>query len=257
LKEEPEVAPEGIATLPPEPVKVPTPPATPHTPPAGASGKLEATEDTPEDIPASASTGAEAPEDGTEAPEDSHEPSAIEVHQYVLPTLAQGTTMMKLRQKIGHEKGKLWTAMLNRMAASIVKHREDGVAPKEMSRRLIEAYSNNLGSLVAAINKIPRTPEGKMVEGWENRFLCSNPRVSGPGASSEAAKDTTKKLEGIIPGARGDDMIDLPGTPLTARQMVDKVILVALQQVLVALQQLQRLILARIVTVQQALNSLR
>lgn len=118
--------------------------------------------------------------------------------------------MLKLRQKIGHEKGKPWTAILNKMANSIIEHREASVAPKEMYRKLTEAYSNNLGSLVAAINKIPMKPDGKIVEDWETRFLCSNPRVSGPGASSEAAKGTSERLQGSFTEAKPGLKMVLP-----------------------------------------------
>ena len=119
--------------------------------------------------------------------------------------------MRDLRQKIGHEKGKLWTAMLNKMTDSIIKHREDRVAPREMSRRLVEAYSHNLGSLVAAINKIPRSSEGKLVEAWENEFLCSNPHLSKNEATGGAAKEAEKKLEGSSAEGAAGGAAKLPG----------------------------------------------
>jgi hypothetical protein len=116
--------------------------------------------------------------------------------------LATGITMVKLRQKVGYEKGKPWTSMVNKMAEAIIEHRKARVTTKEMSRRLHEASSNGLGSLVAAISNPRITPGGNPVEAWENEILCSNPRGPSQEASMEAAKEGSLKVPARLSEAK-------------------------------------------------------
>jgi hypothetical protein len=97
------------------------------------------------------------------------------------------------------------------MASSTIECREARVTPRETSRRLREAYSDTLGSLVAAFNKLPLNPQGKLVEDWETRILCSNPRGASQEATEEAAKEAGKKLPASNADASANDVAKLPG----------------------------------------------
>jgi hypothetical protein len=140
--------------------------------------------------------------------------------QYLQPMLTRGITMVKLRLKVGHAKGKPWTSMVNKMAEAIIEHRKGRVTTKEMSRRLLEASSNPLGSLVVAISNPRITSGGSPVEGWEYKILCSNPKGPSPEATEEAAKEASKRLQVGLPEAKPEDNHRVPGDETEATPKV-------------------------------------
>jgi len=74
--------------------------------------------------------------------------------------------------KLGYEREKQRTSLLNRMLQSVIEAKEAKMTQTNTKRKLEEAYSNPFGSLVAALRKIPLKPDGSIVDGWEKRVLC-------------------------------------------------------------------------------------
>lgn len=180
----PGIPPEGIATLLAETTKVapatsPVTPATstPVTPPAADTSKEEV-----EAAPASTGVAAEAP-------------AYLAVEAYIKPLLAKGITMIDLRRKIGSEKGKQWTAMLNEVVGHAIQQANQHMQTPAIYRSNKTTYHTTMGCIVASIRKLPRSSEGNIAEAWETKILCSNPK----GASSAVTKDADNVERKLLP----------------------------------------------------------
>ncbi len=68
------------------------------------------------------------------------DPTPTLVFNYVRPLLTQDTTMTDIRRKIGHEKGKAWTTLLNRLVDRIIKLRNQHVVAKDLYATLLKEH---------------------------------------------------------------------------------------------------------------------
>ena len=124
--------------------------------------------------------------------------------------LKKDITMVELRRKVGHEKGKSWTATLNEMMDATINLQNRHVGYKDLYATLLKVYGTQLGSMVEATTKLTRTLDGTIIEGWKNEKMCSNPRHHCNASSSETAKPTTNRVQGGFPAPTRRDMSRLP-----------------------------------------------
>jgi len=118
---------------------------------------------------------------------------------YIQPHLAAGTTMSQLLQKMGHEKGKEWTAHLSHIADRIIELRNQRARPNTIYAVIGKDHGTLTGSLIAAMIKLRRSHNGSIVDSWKNEFLCSNPKVTEKVTTPETDRVTEKPLEGSAP----------------------------------------------------------
>jgi hypothetical protein len=182
--EKPPVEPGLVAGLLPEPARVASPPSQ-----ATDNSSQAANETKP-----------------VEPEAEAEEPTVVTVLAFIKHPLAKGVTMTDLRQKIGHEKGKAWTARLNEYVDVILSLRKQHVKPNQIYVSLQEAYGNRMGSLVAALLTIKLQPNGDPPEAWEKSILCSNPK----GASKEATKEAEKEGENRLGQSQANGTNRLP-----------------------------------------------
>ena len=107
------------------PNEVPQLPSTPagSSPVTVPTNTVTNPTDTPQPAASVGSTTPTDPVQITQTDQAASEPSDEAVLTFIQPHLAVGTTMANLRQKLGHERGKEWTARLNRIANLIIKLR--------------------------------------------------------------------------------------------------------------------------------------
>jgi hypothetical protein len=123
--------------------------------------------------------------------------------------------MTELRRKLGHDKGKQWTAMLNEIADFMIDLRNQRKATKEYHASIRKQYGSNLGSMAAAIWKLPRSSEGSIITTWENENLCSNPSHASTTASKPADNTAEKQLQHSPPPANQLAKQQLPGDEMS------------------------------------------
>ena len=155
-----------------------------------------------------------------EVNELAEEPTPILVEQYIQPLVRADITMVELRRKVGHEKGKSWTSLLNDIVDQITKLQNSHATSKEICATLLKERGTKLGCLVICLFKLPRTSEGTIREGWENEKMCSNPRHSCNASSSATAKPSSNQVPGGLPASSPQDNPRV--TPLNARQILSR-----------------------------------
>ena len=118
--------------------------------------------------------------------------------------------MTDLRRKVGHERGKAWTALLNRLVGHIVELRNQQVVAKELDATLLKEHRTKLGPMVIAVGKLTRTSDGTIVEGWENEKMCSNPRHRCNAPSRATDKAPTNQVPAGSPASylQGNQLVD-------------------------------------------------
>jgi len=181
LKKELKLPPESIAKLPAE-----QPTGT------GTTANSSATTTAPAD------DGSEGSDNTTPAEPAPvvEEPTAALVMQYIQPLLARGVVVAELRRKLGHEKGRAWTVMFNEMLDFVVAQRNQPVPPNLIHSSARQRFSTPIGSLVAAVVKLPRSQDGSVHVSPETDILNSNPHMAAVRATKKAAKDTKNELPG-------------------------------------------------------------
>ena len=87
---------------------------------------------------------------------------------------------------------------------------EPACSSQGTSRNPPEGASNQLGPIVVVIGKLPRTSNGTILEGWENRKMCSNPRHGCNAGSQATDKPATMQVQGGLPAGypRGNPLVD-------------------------------------------------
>jgi len=188
LKEEPNVSPDAIASLPAEP-----PAGTTTTAGSSATTADSSATTTP---PAGDSSSGSSAGTSTEPPQVVEEPSPALVMQYIQPLLAKGITTAELPWKLGKEKGKNWTALFNEMLDYIIGLRNQRVSPTVIHGSARQCYGTTLGSLVAALVKFPRSADGRVHVSAETDVLNSNPHSGSTRTTKSTAKDTKNELQG-------------------------------------------------------------
>ena len=194
------MSPDGIANLPPEKTEVV---AASSQPPNGPSQ----TTDGPSHPPSQTTDTSSQTTNEVQSPEPAkvvEEPTPITVLAFIKAPLAKGIPMTDLRQKVGHEKEKAWTVRLNEYVDVILSLRSQHRRSNEIYASLRESYHTTLGSLVAALLKIPLQSNGSPVEGWEKLILCSNPQGPSKETTKETAKETGNGLgQTVVSGTNG------------------------------------------------------
>ena len=137
----------------------------------------------------------------TEVTKVVEELTPITILAFIKAPLSKGISMTELRQKLGHEKGKLWTVKLNEYVDAILSLRKHHKKAGDIYASMLEVYSNQLGSLVAALLRVPLQSDGSPIEGWEKLILCSNPKGTSKGTTKETAKDTRNRLGHTVVGS--------------------------------------------------------
>ncbi|HUO42317.1 MAG TPA: hypothetical protein VMU35_05015 [Methylomirabilota bacterium] len=201
------------------PNQVPTQPTTPETPPITPPTTPETQPST--QIP-SAPTSASTPvSTSTASTGPSDVPGAIEVLDYVIPILSAHTTMTTLRKKIGYEKGKEWTSVLNSIVNQIIPLVNRRTPHKAIYDTMRTLYGYSMGQLVVSISTLPRHSDGTLVEGWEDADLCSNLKakkkpMSPPDSETDSEADKNRsegdKKEGTSEGTPDSKQIVAEGT---------------------------------------------
>jgi hypothetical protein len=109
--------------------------------------------------------------------------------------------MVELRRRVGHEKGKSWTTLLNDIVDQIVELQNSHTTSKQIYATLLNRRGTRLGCIVTCLFKPSRTSEGTLLEGWENEKMCSNPRHSCNASSSATAKPSSNQVPGGLPAS--------------------------------------------------------
>ena len=193
MKEEPKVPIDLIASLPTEKPEV-------VTTSSQTTGNSSQTTSAPSHPPSHPPTEVQS----TEPPKVVEEPTVSTVLAFIKAPLAKGIAMTDLRQKIGHETGKAWTVRLNEYADIILSLRSQHKRSNEIYASLRESYHTTLGSLTAALLKVPLKADGSLVEGWEKLILCSNSKGPSKETTKETAKETGNGLgQTVVSGTNG------------------------------------------------------
>ena len=137
------------------------------------------------------------PEHEEEHAEQAEEPTPTLVLAYLQPILKTGIAATELRRKIGHEKGKAWTAMFNEMLDTIIDLRNTHTPNKQLYENMQNTYGTRLGSLVQGTMTLRKNTEGRIVITQENEFLCSNPKVPSNAPSNPPAKPSKNGVEAV------------------------------------------------------------
>ena len=194
-----------------------TPPNTPETPPSTQIPSASTSASTP----VSTSTASTGP---------SYVPGALEVLDYVIPIVSAHTTMTKLRKKIGYEKGKEWTSVLNSIVSQIVPLVNRRTPHKDIYDTMRTLYGHSMGQLVVSISTLPRHSDGTLVEGWEDEDLCSNLKekkkpMSPPDSETDSEADKNRseggKKEGTSEGTSDSKQIVADDAPITSRSALN------------------------------------
>ena len=188
-----------VAGLPPEPASVAPSTAKSSATTIKSSGTTTA--------PTTDSSDGSDSSTGAEQPHVEEEPTAALFMKYLQPLLTTGPTIAEVRRKLGHEKGKRWTALFNEMLDFMVEQRNQHVSPALIHGNARQRFGIALGSMVTAVVKLPRSADGSVHVSAETDILSSNPRGGSKRTTKSADKDTKNAL---------------PGGPMSARQVVDQ-----------------------------------
>ena len=138
--------------------------------------------------------------------------------------------MTKLRKKIGYEKGKEWTSVLNSIVSQIVPLVNRRTPHKDIYDTMRTLYGHSMGQLVVSISTLPRHSDGTLVEGWEDEDLCSNLKekkkpMSPPDSETDSEADKNRseggKKEGTSEGTSDSKQIVADDAPITSRSALN------------------------------------
>ncbi|MGD0424875.1 MAG: hypothetical protein ABSA92_15670 [Candidatus Bathyarchaeia archaeon] len=137
LNEEPKVSPEDIASLPAEQPVVTRPEHASSTDQNTASQVSSIGQNT---TPEASSQ----PEDGNEDTQQDEIPTAAVLLEYLQPILKTGIGVTELRRKMGHEKGKAWTALFNEILDTILRLRNTRTPNQKIYEDMQKTYGIQL-----------------------------------------------------------------------------------------------------------------
>ena len=133
----PPVDPSLVAGLPPEQ------PVVTHQEHASSTGQNTASQ--PSSIGQDTATEASSqPEDGKEDTQQDEMPTAAVLLEYLQPILKTGIGVTELRRKMGHEKGKAWTALFNEILDTILRLRNTRTPNQKIYEDMQKTYGIQL-----------------------------------------------------------------------------------------------------------------